>query len=272
MSDLARLSDTHCHLNLNQFNEDLESVLARAAQAGVEHILVPGIDLPTSLRAVELAEQHAGLFAAIGIHPNSAKSWESGNIKEIAALCKHPKVVAIGEIGLDYYRHHAAPAQQKAAFQAQLELAQDTQLPVVLHSREAMQDVLLILKNWHGRLLSTRSGLAARPGILHAFEGTLQEAREAAQLNFWIGIGGPITYPNAGHRLEIIKKLPLESILIETDAPYLAPQAHRGERNEPANVKMVVQKMAETLNLNYDQVAKITSESADRLILGSQSH
>lgn len=271
MKHLARLTDTHCHLNLNQFNEDLEAVLARAAQAGVERILVPGIDLETSRRAVELAEQHALLFAAVGIHPNSANSWDSGTIKEIKALCRHPKVVAIGEIGLDYYRQHATPAQQKAAFQAQLELAAAAQLPVVIHNRESTQDMLPMLKRWHEWLRDNRSILAARPGVLHAFEGTTQQALEAARLNFRISVGGPITYPRAGQRLKTIKELPLETILIETDAPYLSPQPHRGERNEPVNVRIVVQKMAEFLNLKYDQVAQITSESADRLFLWSQS-
>ncbi len=271
MKHVARLTDTHCHLNLNQFNEDLEAVLARAAQAGVERILVPGIDLPTSRRAVELAKQHAGLFAAVGIHPNSANSWDSGTIKEIDALCRHPKVVAIGEIGLDYYRQHATPTQQKAVFQAQLELALEMQLPVVIHNRESTQDMLPLLKSWRERLRGHRAELAARPGVLHAFEGTVQQALEAARLNFRIGVGGPITYPKADQRLETITNLPLEIILIETDAPYLSPQPHRGERNEPANVKIVVQKMAELLNLEYDQVAQITSESADRLFLWSQS-
>ncbi len=262
---MASLTDTHCHLNLDQFSEDLEVVLERAAINGVEQILVPGIDLDTSRRAVEIAEKFYGVFAAIGVHPNSANSWNSGTIKEIISLSRHPKVVAIGEIGLDYYRLRTAPHAQKVVFQAQLDLASQVQLPVLIHNRQATRDLWPMLKNWHERIRGHGEELAKHPGVLHAYEDSLEMAREALQCNFQFGVGGPITYPKAGARAEVIKNLMIESILIETDAPYLSPQACRGQRNEPANVKMIAEKIAEIVNLNYDEVVEITTKNANRL-------
>lgn len=271
MKDPTLITDTHCHLNLNQFDEDLEAVLERAERSGVERILVPGVDLPSSQRAVQLADRYPAIFAAIGLHPNSANSWNSDIIKEIERLSRHSKVVAIGEIGLDYYRHHAAPEAQLAAFNAQLELAAELQLPVIIHNRNSIQDLWPILKSWRERLSRLAEGLARRPGVLHAYEANLEIAIEAARLNFLIGIGGPVTYPKAAEKRELVRSLPMDAILTETDAPFLSPQPVRGKRNEPANVTMIIKKIAEINNLSYDQVAKATRQNADRLFLWSLS-
>jgi TatD DNase family protein len=258
-------------LYLKQFDEDLEVVLARASQRGVERMMVPGIDLLTSRQAVSLAEKHPSLFAAVGVHPTSVNSWRSGTLKELEALSRHPKVVAIGEIGLDYYRMRASPEAQKVVLQAQLELAAQLQLPVIIHNRDAIQDLWTMLRDWLAQLPARAENLTARPGVLHAFDAALEIAREAARLNFLIGIGGPVTYPKAGEKRALVKNLPLSAILTETDAPFLSPQPVRGQRNEPANVTMIVDKIAEISNLSVDQVALATSQNADRLFLWSPS-
>ncbi len=271
MKELPDITDTHCHLNLNHFIDDLEAVLERAAVNGVKRILIPGVDLPTSQRAVQLAEKYTALFAAVGVHPNNANSWRSGTIKEIEALSQHPKVVAIGEIGLDYYRRKASPETQKAVFQAQLELAARRGLPVIIHNRESLQDLWPMLASWQTQLSRISASLIERPGVLHAYEGSLETARKAFQLNFRIGVGGPLTYPKAVEKRDLVRRLPLSAILTETDAPYISPQPVRGQRNEPANVKIVVEKIAEITNLSVEQVAEATSQNADRLFHWSTS-
>ncbi len=264
---MARLTDTHCHLNFKQFEPDLDLVLRRAFESGVERILIPGIDVETSRRAVELADTHTALFAAIGVHPNYANSWNSDTIKEIQSLSRHPKVVAIGEIGLDYYRTFVTPHEQKPVLLIQLELAAELQLPVVVHQREAMQDLWAVLEKWHAQLVSDSKELANRPGVLHAYEGTAEDGEKAVALNFQFGLGGPITYPTAVQREEVFKKLPLQNILVETDAPYLPPQPYRGTRNEPAYVKVIVERFAKIRGQSVEEIARITSENADRLLL-----
>ncbi len=272
MKSSPLITDTHCHLNLNPFEEDLEAVLERAAAVGVERILVPGIDLPTSQRAVQLADQYSALFAAVGVHPNSADSWNSDMIKEIEGLSRHPKVVAIGEIGLDYYHRRVPSETQLAVFQAQLELAAQLQLPVIIHNRDSSQDLWPIVRSWRERLPILAEKITSRPGVFHAFEANLEIAKEAADLNFLIGIGGPVTYPKAAEKRELVDNLPLSAILTETDAPFLAPQPVRGKRNEPANVTMIVKRIAEIKYLSYGLVAEATSQNADRLFLWSLSH
>ena len=264
---MVRLTDTHCHLNLNQFEPDLDLVLRRAFDKGVERILIPGIDLETSRRAVELADIHPELFAAIGVLPSYANSWNSATIKEIQSLSRHPKVAAIGEIGLDYYRTYASPQEQKPVLLAQLELAAELQLPIVVHQREAMPDLWPMLEKWHAQLVHNTKGLANRPGVLHAYEGTAEYAEKAAALNFQFGLGGSITYPTAVQREEMFQQLPLQNILIETDAPYLTPQPYRGTRNEPAYVEVIIERLAKIRKQSVEEIARITSENADRLFL-----
>jgi TatD DNase family protein len=264
---LSPLTDTHCHLNLKQFDEDLEIVLERALESKVERILVPGVDLSTSQRAIHLSEKHPNIFAAVGVHPNMANSWNSDTIKEIASLCQHPKVVAIGEIGLDFYRDYANPEMQIDIFQAQLAVAANMELPVIIHNRKSFQDLWPILTNWYAGLASKSNGLATRPGVLHAFEESLASAQQAVSINFKIGICGAITFPTNVSLVEIVNSLPLQSFLIETDAPYITPHPYRGKRNEPANVKFIVEKIADISNINYKEVAAITSRNAERLFL-----
>jgi TatD DNase family protein len=240
--------DSHCHLDFPHFDEDRDEVLSRAVEAGVTAIVNPGTDLESSRRAVDLAERHDMVYAAVGIHPHDASTLNDQALAELRQLAAHPKVVAIGEIGLDYYRDLSPREQQRAAFTAQLALAGELGLPVIIHQRESGGDVMAALREW---------SVDGHPGcVLHAFSGDREMGDEAVALGFFIGVGGPLTFKNARRLPEIIPDLPLDALVIETDAPYLAPHPYRGQRNEPAYVALVAEKLAELRGLALAQLAK----------------
>ena len=259
------LTDTHCHLDFNAFDHDRDGVLYRARKEGVVRLLNPGIDLVSSLAAINLANVHPEIFAAVGIHPNSSDSWDDLTADSLRKLAAHKKVVAIGEIGLDYYRDRAPVDLQKEVFAEQLTLAAELQLPVIIHNRQATGDVLEILAEWVLDLVESGSDLAKNPGVLHSFSGPLEPANKALELNFLIGITGPVTFKNAEKLQDVVAKLPLEGLLIETDAPFLAPHPKRGRRNEPENVRLVAEKISELLELPVAEVIKKTAENARQL-------
>jgi TatD DNase family protein len=267
------LTDTHCHLDLAQFDTDRTEVLRRAEQAGLTRILVPGLTLPSSRSVLKLAESHPLLVAAIGIHPNDALVWDGQTISALRELSLNLKVVAIGEIGLDYYWDSAPHDHQQKVLKEQLALASELQLPVVIHFREkgdapsgdCAADLLKILQEWGIGLQREMSPLAERPGVLHSFSGTLEMAQAALGLGFYVGVTGPVTFENRPQRRELVAALPLDRILIETDAPFLAPHPHRGKRNEPAYVRLIADKIASVHSCTTEQVAIATSENAQRL-------
>lgn len=268
------LTDTHCHLDFDRFDGDRAAVLERAWQAGLARILIPGITLNSSRAAVKLAESHPNLFAAVGIHPNDSLTWRGSTRAALGALAERTsKVVAVGEIGLDYYRRRASPAHQQRVLCEQLELAAKLGLPLILHLREAndaesgaaASDLITILTEWVNRLRLSQSPLGERPGVLHSFSGTLETARAAMALGFFIGVSGAVTFKNAARRQEMVAALPLARILIETDAPFLAPQSRRGTRNEPALVAEIADKIALLHSRSREEVAAITNANATRL-------
>ncbi len=267
------LTDTHCHLDLEKFDADRNEVLARARTTGLTRILIPGITLKSSRAIVKLAESQPDLFAAVGVHPNDANTWDPQTIPALRELAVSLKVVAIGEIGLDYYWQAAPRDHQQKVLQEQLNLAAELQLPVVLHAREkddtpdgdCAQDMVNMLEEWVHRLRVEKNPLSERPGVLHSFSGIRETAEKVIALNFYIGVTGPVTYKNAEKRQEIIASLPLERLLIETDAPYLAPQPRRGKRNEPAFVLFTAEKIATLHSIPLDQVAEKTTANAARL-------
>jgi TatD DNase family protein len=256
------LADTHCHLVLPQFESDLPAVLERARAVGINRILVPGIDLVSSRRGVELADSAPGIYAAVGLHPHSAADWNAEVRAELRAMARSGPVVAVGEIGLDYYRDVSPRQAQRRAFREQLELAGELGLPVVVHNRQATEDVVKDLLDWSEGLGST---LVGRVGVLHAFSADLQTASMALSAGFYIGVAGPVTYPGAGRMRQVTAKLPLDRLLVETDSPYLPPQPHRGQRNEPAHTRLVAEEIASLLGVSYSSVAQVTSASASRL-------
>jgi TatD DNase family protein len=252
------LVDSHCHLDASQFDADREAVIARAVESGVVRIVNPGVDLPSSRMAVDLARRHERIYAAIGIHPHEAKVWDAATLDELKKLATSPKVVAIGEIGLDYYRDLSPRDVQRRAFESQLELAAELGLPIIVHDRDAHEDVLAALDSW-------RSSLHMHPGVLHSFSGDVALARRALELEFCIGVSGPVTYKNADRLHEVVRAVPMERLLIETDAPYLAPHPHRGHRNEPAYIRFVAEAVAAIRGMTVDQVAARTSANARAL-------
>jgi TatD DNase family protein len=271
----VNLADTHCHLDLEQFDADRSEVLERAWAAGLNRILIPGLNLESGLRVIKLAESHPNLFAAIGVHPNDSLTWLEGTSDQLRVLTGSPKVKAIGEIGLDYYWDDAPHDQQRMVLKEQLALAAQLQLPVVLHLREAdnalegdcARDLLEILEKWVQSLRVENNPLAERPGVLHSFSGSKSTAEKAINLNFYIGITGPVTYKNAQDKRDLVKIIPLERLLIETDAPFLAPVPQRGRRNEPVFVRYIADKIAEIHSINPEEIAAFTTANAQRLFV-----
>jgi TatD DNase family protein len=266
------LVDTHCHLNFERFAADRSQVIERALQSGVERMLNPGVDLVSSREALDLAERYAVVYAAVGVHPNDSNSWSAGSLAELRALAAHPKVVAIGEIGLDYYRERAVQSLQARVFREQLELAAELGLPVVIHTRDASegerrasQDVLAILAEWVAALRAGGNELAERPGVLHSYSSGPAYVEQALALGLCLGISGPVTFSKAGELRQAVAGTPPERLLIETDAPFLTPQPYRGKRNEPAYVRYVAEKIAEIHDLPFDSLAQTTTAGAERL-------
>jgi TatD DNase family protein len=286
------LADTHCHLDLEQFDTDREAVIRHALQAGIEDIVVPGLSLISSRSVIKLvaaASEHPRLHAAVGVHPTEAGTWDDLTCTELKELIASPgailsndpgltppadfKVVAIGEIGLDYYWQTAAHEVQQRILKEQLDLAAEVKLPVLIHMREAKDaptgpcaaDLLSILREWVDGLRAKGNPLAERPGVLHSFAGSVETAREAIELGFFIGVSGSVTFTNAKRRQEIVSQLPLERLLTETDSPFLTPHPHRGQRNEPAYVRLIADKIALLHRTTVENVAETTRGNARRL-------
>jgi TatD DNase family protein len=261
----TNLIDTHCHLNFNQFDADREAVVARAVEEGVTAIINPGVDLRGSQAAVALAERYAPVYAAVGIHPTSTDELDEGAIRALRELAGHPKVVAIGEIGLDYYWPNqpdrdwpcASPETQRVAFRRQLDLAAELGLPVIVHDREAHADVMAALED--------SRGAQGAVGVLHSFSGDLALAEWAVDLGFYVGITGPVTFKKSKDMQEVARGIDFGRLLIETDAPFLSPHPYRGRRNEPAYVRFVAQAVAELRGCDLARVAQQTTQNAQTL-------
>ncbi len=258
----ARLIDTHCHLNFHAYDEDRDELLRRARAAGVDRIIIPAIDLESCQQALALAHRCAGLYVAVGIHPNSCSDYSLSAVQELRVLSRHQQVVAIGEIGLDYYWDKCPPALQQRALELQLELAAELQLPVILHNREAADELMAILEAWAP---SAPPDMNGRLGVLHSFSASAEVAQRALNLGFYLGFTGPITYKNAAQLRAIAADVPIDRILIETDGPFLAPQQRRGKRNEPGYVCYVNARLAQLKGVTADDMARQTTLNAERL-------
>lgn len=267
-----QLTDTHCHLDYNKFDSDREEVIRRAADSGLIRMLVPGLHHKSSKEAVQLAASNPNVYAAVGFHPTDLEEFSESTFQEVKELASHPKVVAIGEIGIDYYwvKESDKRAFQREALKQQLQFAKEVNKPVIIHMREendawfgeASVDLLKILEDWQKGL---QGPLAEKPGVLHSFNGNLETAQKAMALNFYLGVTGPVTYKNAEEKRGIIGQIPLDKILIETDSPFLAPVPVRGKRNEPAFVHHIADKIAEIHSKSPAEIANITTANAARL-------
>jgi TatD DNase family protein len=253
-----QLIDSHAHIDYPQFAVDRDAMFDRARAAGVEHILAIGTGPgPEKLdSAIEYADKYDWIYATIGIHPHEAQQVTQQHLDQLAQLAKHPKVIAWGEIGLDYFYDHSPREMQDRVFRDQMALAHQAKLPIIIHCRDAWPDTLRVLEEaWK------HTGLG---GILHCFTSTLEDAQRGLDMGFMISFAGNSTYPKAANIREVAKALPLENILIETDSPFLAPQAHRGRRNEPAYVAEVAKAIASVRNLGTEEVAQATSANFRR--------
>ncbi|NHM33480.1 TatD family hydrolase [Neobacillus terrae] len=247
------LFDTHVHLNDEQYKEDLEEVIARAQEMGVSEMTVVGFDRPTIKKAMELAEKYEFIYACVGWHPVDAIDMTEEDLKWIEELTSHPKVVAIGEMGLDYHWDKSPKDIQKEVFRKQIRLAKKVKLPIVIHNREATADIVEILKE---------EGAEEVGGIMHCFSGSVETAKECVEMNFYISLGGPVTFKNAKKPKEVADEVPLEKLLIETDCPYLAPHPYRGKRNEPGYVRLVAEQIADIKGISLEEVANVTTRNA----------
>jgi TatD DNase family protein len=258
-----RLVDTHAHIQGEEYAQDLDAVVARACEAGVEQIVLPGVDVESSRGALQLSEAHEGLFAAAGFHPHEASRLDDVAFAEIESLLAHTKAVAVGEIGLDYYYEHSPREVQLACIVRMLGLAESHTLPVIVHCRDAWDDAAAVLSPWARRV---RDGFGGGPvGVLHYFTGTLEQARFLIDLGFLISIHTSVTHKKQGDLRDTVAQLPLASLVIETDSPYGAPQAYRGKRNEPAYVVEAAKQIAEMQGVSLGAVAEATSGNAARL-------
>ena len=254
------LVDTHAHLTMDEYAADLPAVIERAADAGVSTVVCVGIDVDSSRQAVELARRYPCVVASIGIHPNDSYQLPSRWLEELRALSSNPKVVALGEMGLDYYRKRVARDRQRDVFQAQLDLAGELGLPVVVHNREASADLVEMLLNWVEKLNAQHPR-----GVLHCFSGDLDMMRSCCAAGFCISFAGPVTYNRSRRLEEVIESAPRDHYLVETDSPFLTPSPFRGKRNEPANVRLVAERVADIRGESLETVIRDTGQNAERL-------
>ena len=249
--------DTHAHLYLDRFDEDRDTVLRRAWGAEVDTVVMPAIDVPSIRQAVDLCEAHDGLYAMAALHPSETKDATDEDFEAVVEWCSHPSVVAVGESGLDYYWDRSFDDKQKAFFRRHIRLAIESDLPLVIHNREATDDILAILEEEH-----VRADVPERMrGILHCYVDPPAVAERARNLGFFVGVGGILTFSNSDVD-QYVKEVPLEQIVVETDSPYLAPEPNRGDRNEPAYVRHVVERLAEVKGVPFQEVAEITTQNA----------
>ena len=250
--------DTHAHLDVDEFANDVDDVIARAVKAGVNRIITAGTSIASSEKAIALAEKYLPVFAAVGIHPQEIVGTQKTDIRQIAELAKHPKVVALGEMGLDFHRSIVHKDEQIQGLKWQLELASELKLPVIIHNRQATNEMIEILGDW------VKQFPIECTGVIHCFQESIPVAKAFLEMGFYLSLGGYISYPSS-HLSTVINSIPKNRLLVETDCPYLPPQKYRGKRNEPAYSTLTVETLAGILGITAEQVAHLTTENATRL-------
>jgi TatD DNase family protein len=248
--------DTHSHLFYPNFEDDLDEVIQRARDSGVDFILVPATDLATAKEVTNLTEKYDMIYGAVGIHPHETKDWDSSLLNEIESLASHKKIVAIGEIGLDYFYDYSPKEKQIEAFKSQIDLALKLDLPIIVHNRDSDEDMMEIINSYCG------TGLKAQ---FHCFNGSLRDAKELMHMGYMISFTGNITFKNADELREVLKNVRIDQLLLETDTPFLTPVPFRGKRNEPAYVKYIAEQVAKAHKLSIEEVGRITSFNAFRI-------
>ncbi|MGJ3241018.1 MAG: TatD family hydrolase [Anaerolineae bacterium] len=255
--------DTHCHLNFDSYDVDRDAIVQAAADAGVTRIVIPAVDVETAQQSLHLSQQYEGVYVAVGVHPNSTAHFDDSTCESIEALSHHAKVVAIGEIGLDYYWDKSPKAQQRQAFEAQLALASQRELPVIIHNREASEDVIAVLEDW---VQDLPASLRERPGVLHSFSAPAEIAERALAIGFYLGFTGPITFKNAEALRRVARDVPLNRLLVETDGPFLTPHPYRGKKpNKPQYILYIADRLAGLHQMTVDAMAEQTTANAEHL-------
>ena len=247
------LIDSHCHLYMGSWSEDLDVVMARAKENGVGKIICPGIDIESSWQCLTIAKNHINVFAAAGIHPHDAKEVQADFINQLRDILVQPKIVAVGEIGLDYYRNISDVDIQRQVFKKQLQLANEMNLPVIIHNRNADADIIHILRQ-----------ISPIRGVAHCYSSDLITAKILLEMGLYISFAGNLTYKNS-NLLEVAKEIPLDRLLIETDAPFLSPVPYRGKENEPGHVKYVAEKLAECRGISIEEIKEATQKNTEIL-------
>ena len=250
------LFDSHCHVDDESYDADRSELIENLPGQGISLIMEIGADMPSSRRAAELAEKYSFIYAAVGVHPHDAQDMTEKDIEELAQLASQPKVKAIGEIGLDYHYMNTDKPLQKKWFERQMQLTMDLSMPFIIHDRDSHADCLEILKKFDIKKVG---------GVMHCFSGSVEMAKEVIKMGMVISLGGPVTFKNARHSVDVAREIPLDKILIETDSPYLAPEPLRGKRNSPEYVRYVAEKIAEIKGETFETVAKVTKENAMKL-------
>ena len=258
--NVASIIDTHAHLNMS-FDKDLAETISRATDAGVTQIITVGTDMESSKKAVELSKRYDGVYAAVGIHPHDVTAITMADIDSLGTIAMHPRVVAIGETGLDFYRNISPQDKQKIVFLWQLDLAKELGLPVIIHCRQAAEEMLELLSN----RLTDYPGAVQYRGVIHCFNGDAATAKQYLDMGFYISLGGYIGYPKSTGLHEVIRSIPKDRLLVETDCPFLPPQNYRGNRNEPAYLTLTVKALAEIMSASYEDIAAATTQNARRL-------
>lgn len=248
--------DSHAHYDDKKFNKDRKEVIEGLKAAGVDYVVNVGADVETSAKSIELAEKYDFIYASVGVHPHDVKELEEEDIEKLYGMASNDKVVALGEIGLDYYYDNSPRELQKEWFIEQIELAKELELPVIIHSRDADQDTYEIVTDYDANMFG---------GVIHCYSGSAEMAKRYVEKGWYIGIGGVVTFKNAKKTVEVIEQIDLEHILIETDCPYLSPEPNRGQRNESKNLQYVAEKIAEIKGITVEEVARITTENAKKL-------
>jgi TatD DNase family protein len=250
--------DSHCHLDMDSYQDDFDDILSRAASAGISDIITIGIDYNSSVKAIELSRKYAQIHASIGIHPHDVESINQTTYDQLLQLAtaNSEHICAFGEIGLDYFKNYAPVSLQRKHFELQLDLAKSLKLPVIIHDRDAHDDVLSIIRN---------AGPFPHGGVMHCFSGDYTLAKKIFDLGFYISIPGVVTFKNSAQLQEVVKRSPLSSMLVETDGPFLCPMPNRGKRNEPAFIPFIGRKIAELKGINEEEVARTTTQNAIRL-------
>lgn len=250
------LIDSHAHLDDDRFDKDRDELIKSLESNGISRVINPGADLPSSIKSVKLSEEYENIYAAVGVHPHSADEMDEGTIEVLRAFGNREKVVAIGEIGLDYHYDNSPRDIQRKWFQRQIKLANELNLPIIVHSREADQETFDIIKSQSDGNLT---------GVIHCYSGSVELMKEYIKLGYYISLGGPVTFKNAKMPKEVAKAVPIDRLLVETDSPYLTPEPHRGKRNEPLFVRHVAAMIAELRGMTIEELARATSENTIRL-------